>query len=232
VYAAWPADQESKRRDARVELIELLLRIGARAQAEAELIALGENVGDDPTQQERIGNLFLRAKDYEHALAAFRVSLRSDPHDEGNLAGAGTAAFELGQYTVAQHYLAEGAAMNPQNAEIAETVLKMNPFRRQISAKDRSEIVREAFALAGQRIKNCAVPTSAAPGGIAAEKNLSDEWNQMRPKITDQHLRTDPELVDSAMDVVFRIERQTSILCGQPAGDDLALLLIAKSQGS
>ncbi len=238
VYAAWPADQESKRRDARFELIELLLRVSASAEAEAELIALAENVGDDPTQQERIGNLFLRAKDYEHALAAFRVTLRSDPHNRGALAGAGIAAYELGQYPVAQHYFHEVAASSPEDTEIAdrlattEAVLRMNPFRRQISAKERSQIVMEAFAIAGQRIRNCAVPTSAAPRGVAAENNLSDEWNQMKSKVTDQHLRADPELVDKAMDVIFRIERQTSILCGMPTGDDLALLLIAKSQGS
>ena len=37
-----------------------------------------------------------------------------------------------------------------------------------------------------------------------------------------------PELVDSATDLAFRIERQASVFCGTPAGADLALLLIAK----
>ena len=46
--------------------------------------------------------------------------------------------------------------------------------------------------------------------------------------MTETGLRRDPELVDEAMDLVFRIERQTSTLCGMPTGDDLALLLIAK----
>jgi hypothetical protein len=30
------------------------------------------------------------------------------------------------------------------------------------------------------------------------------------------------------MDLVFRIEKQTSTLCGTPTGTDLALLLISK----
>jgi len=34
--------------------------------------------------------------------------------------------------------------------------------------------------------------------------------------------------VETAMDLVFGIERQTSATCGTPAGTDLALLLIAK----
>ncbi len=61
VYAAWPTDEQSKRRDARLELVELLLRTHQHAEAQAELIALQENIGDDPVVQERIGGLFLRA---------------------------------------------------------------------------------------------------------------------------------------------------------------------------
>ncbi len=48
-----------------LELIELLLRIHATAQAQAELIASAENAGPEPAAQQRIGDLFLRAEDYE-----------------------------------------------------------------------------------------------------------------------------------------------------------------------
>lgn len=238
VYAVWPGEHDWKRRDARFELIELLLKIGDKAQAQAELIALSENVGEDPTQQERIGDLFLRAEDYDHALAAYRVSLRSDKHNEADLAGAGYAAFQLGQYPLAQHYLEAAVAYDlhdSQSAErlkMTEMVLQMNPFRRQISAEERSRIVIDDFAIAGQRLKTCAVPKSASPRGGTSPASLADEWAEMKSKMTEARLRANPELVDSAMDLVFRIERQTSILCGPPAGEDKALLLIAKSQGS
>ncbi len=238
VYAAWPPDQESKRRDARFELIELLLKIGDRAQAQAELIALSENVGDDPAQQEHIGDLFLRAQDYDRALAAFRVSVKSDRHNEADLAGAGYAAFQLGQYPLAEHYLEAAVSYDPHDTQSAEQlkmtemVLQMNPFRRQISAEQRSRVVMDAFATAGQRLKTCAVPRSAAPRGGGSQVGLTDEYAAMKSKITEARLRGNPELVDSAMDLVFRIERQTSILCGPPAGADMALLLVAKSQGS
>lgn len=59
----WPSSQEVKRLDARPELIELLLRIGAKAQAQSELIALAENAEHDPALQERIGNRTTRDKD-------------------------------------------------------------------------------------------------------------------------------------------------------------------------
>jgi predicted Zn-dependent protease len=237
VYAAWPADQEWKRRDARFELIDLLLRMGARGQAQAELIALAENVGDDPTQQQRIGDLLLRAQDYDHALTAYRISLRSDRHNQADLAGAGYAAFQLEQYPEAKRYLEEAVATNPKDSKstdllaTTELVLQMDPFRRQISAAERSRIVMDGFTAAGQRIKTCAVPQSASPRGAAQETSLSEEWARQKTKISEERLKGNPELVDQTMDLVFRIERQTSILCGAPTGKDLALLLIAKTQG-
>src|ERR1700686_1166056 len=119
IYAVWPGDQELKRRDTRFELIEYLLNIHAKAQAQAELIALEENL-EDPALQKRVGDLFLRAEDYEHALAAYRLCLKSDRHNEGALAGAGWAAFQLGRYPLADRYLQAAVAGNPSDSQSAD----------------------------------------------------------------------------------------------------------------
>jgi tetratricopeptide (TPR) repeat protein len=233
IYAVWPGDQEVKRRDTRLELIEFLLSIHAKAQAQSELIALEENLGDEPSQQEHVGDLFLRAQDYEHALASYRLSLRSERHNEPAMAGAGWAAFELGRYPVAERYLQEAVAGNTSDMQSAdrlkttELVLRMDPFRRQISVAQRDKIVVEAFETAGRRLKSCGAATSLAVPA-AAQPNLADSWAKMKPQISEEHLRRDPDLVEQAMDLVFTIERQTSGTCGTPAGVDMALLLIAK----
>jgi len=230
VYAAWPSDEERIRSGARLELIELLLHIGATTQAQSELIALAENAGDDPQQQQKIGDLFQSAQDYEHALTAYRVSLRSSPHSATALAGAGRAALELARYPLAQRYLQEAVKQNPGDAEsserlkTAQMVLNMDPFRRQISAAERSRIVVNAFQVAGQRLKSCPVRRSPGSG-----PSLSDDWTTLSPRVTQVELRRDADLVESAMETVFRIERETSSQCGVPSGPDLALLLIAKS---
>ncbi len=232
IYAVWPGDQEVKRRDTRLELIEFLLSIQAKAQAQSELIALEENLGDEPSQQEHVGDLFLRAQDYEHALASYRLSLKSERHNEPAMAGAGRAAFELGRYPVAERYLQEAVAGNTSDMQSAdrlkttELVLRMDPFRRQISVAQRDKIVVEAFETAGRRLKSCGAATS--PAVPAAQPNLADSWAKMKPQISEEHLRRDPDLVEQAMDLVFTIERQTSGTCGTPAGVDMALLLIAK----
>jgi len=233
IYATWPSDQEGRRRDTRLELIEYLLSIHAKAQAQSELIALEENLGDDPSQQQHVGDLFLRAQDYEHALASYRLSLKSDRHNEAAMAGAGLAAFQLGRYPLAERYLQAAVAGNSSDTQSAdrlkttELVLRMDPFRRQISVDERDRIVVEAFATAGKRLSSCATPKAPA-ASIASQPSLADSWAKMKPHISEQELRRNPDLVEGAMDLVFEIERQTSATCGTPSGTDLALLLIAK----
>jgi Flp pilus assembly protein TadD len=232
IYATWPDDAEGKRRDARLELIEFLLQNNARAQAEPELIALAENIGDDAAQQRQVGDLFVRTLDYERAFAFYRLSLRLDRHNQAALAGAGSAAFQLGRYPEARRYLQSAVAGNSDDAESAallkttELVLAMDPFQRQISMTERNRIVIEAFAVAGERIKACAEKSSGTtkPG----QPNLAENWAKMKSRVTESQLRSNPDLVESAMDMVFDVERETSVNCGAPVGKDLALLLIAK----
>lgn len=232
IYATWPDDEQASRRDARLELIEFLLSNNADAQAQAEMIALAANLGDDTAEQVRVGNLFVRVQDYEHALAAFRTALKSDRHNVSALAGAGLTAFELGRYPAAYRYLQGAAAANPEDAQIVtllkttDLVLQMDPFQPQISADHRNWIVVTAFTVAGERLKACSAGN--APSSSESVTSLTERWRRMKPKINPEDLKNNPDLADSAMDLIFDIERQTSATCGSPAGTDLALLLIAK----
>ena len=38
--------------------------------------------------------------------------------------------------------------------------------------------------------------------------------------MTEAGLRRNPDLVETAMDLVFRIERETNAVCGSPTGTD------------
>jgi len=228
VYAAWPEDQETNRREARLELIELLLQKNQRAQAESEVIALAANAGDEPRLLARLGDLFVRTLDYERAFSAYRLSLKSDRHNPATLAGAGLAAFELGLYQVADKYLEAAIKANPSDAasaerlKTAELILKMNPFQRQLSTEQRNEIVVNDFAVAGERLNAC----STASGGDS-QAALVERYSKLKPRITKTGLRRSPDLAETAMDLVFDIERQTGAACGPPNEADQALSLIA-----
>ena len=233
IYSAWPSDQEVKRRDARLELIEFMLAANAKAQAQSELIALEENVGEDPSVQQRVGDLFLRVPDYEHALAAHQLSMKGEGDNRGALAGAGWAAFQLGRYPLAERYLqavlkADASdVLSAQRLKITEMVLRMDPFQRKISVAQRDKIVVEDFLTAGERLKSCGVARGVSLPS-ASQSSLSENWARLNPTISQGDLRRDPDLVESAMNLVFEIEHQTSSTCGTPSGADLALLLIAR----
>ncbi len=236
IYATWPGDQEVQRRETRVELVQYLLSINAKTQAQSELIALAANLADDPVQQARVADLFLRAQDYEHALAEYRLSLKSDRNNPSALAGAGMAAFQLGRYDLADSYLQAAVTANPDDAQsegrlkTTELVLRMNPFQRQLSVANRDRIVIEAIAAAGGRLKSCSssgTSTGSASAG-SVPGTLAERWEKLNPQITERGLRRNPDLVETAMQLVFDIERQTSVACGTPEGTDMALLLIAK----
>lgn len=232
VYAVWTGDEEAARRFTRLELIKYLLKINAKTQAQSELIALGESVGDD-AQQAQLGDLFLSAQDYEHALAAFHSGLKSDPHNQAALAGAGLAAFRLARYPLAAKYLQEAVAVDPQDTQSAaqlksaEDVLLMDPFRRETPASERARMVVEDFRVAGERLKSCTAPGSSAQQA-STQQGLADNWTKMMPRVSEAAIRRDPDLAESAMEMVFNIERQTSAVCGAPSGPDQALLLIAR----
>ena len=235
VYAVWPSQKEIQRREARLELIELLLRSNAKAQAQAELIGLSENADEDPVQLSLLGDLFMRADDYAHALAEYRSSLKVDPHNAKTLAGAGYAAYELQQYSLAEHYLQDAIKRDPgdkdsaERLKTAEMVLRMDPYQRQISQTERVRLVIEAFTTAGERLQHCALPSGDGAGGEAGQgESLNDQWSALKPQITKRDLQRSSGLADQAMDLVFRIERQASLSCGAPTGPDLALLLISK----
>jgi tetratricopeptide (TPR) repeat protein len=233
IYATWSGNQDVSRRYTRLELIEYLLKISAKTQAQAELIALAANEGDGPAEQVRLGTLFLRAQDYEHGLAAFRLALKSDLHNHEALAGAGVAAFKLARYPIAEKYLEDAVAADPQDTQSAALLtnargtLLFDPFRHEISANQRARVVISDFDIAGERLKACSAPGSSgqSASGLAT---LADSWAKMKPRIAASALRRDPDLVEAAMELVFNIERQTTTSCGTPTGSDMALLLIAR----
>jgi len=234
IYATWPDDQEEERRQTRIELINYLLKINAKTQAQSELIALAANLGNHPSEQAQVGDLFVRAKDYEDALNAFQMVLKSDRHNVDAMVGAGLAAFDLGRYALAERYLKAAVTVNPHDVEsatrlkTAELVLRMNPFQRGLSGTQKNQIVVDAFAAAGRRLQSCNMQ-NASLAAEAAQPSLAETWKGMKPRISPWGLRRDPDLAETAMDLVFRIERETGASCGTPSDTDTALLLIAKS---
>jgi hypothetical protein len=100
----------------------------------------------------------------------------------------------------------------------------------------------DAFAAAGERLKACPAASGWSANGTAwsagqgaaggqnpgAGQSLGAEWTKMQPEITEPGLRRNPGLVESAMELVFEIERHSEAGCGALSATDKALLRISK----
>jgi tetratricopeptide (TPR) repeat protein len=240
VYGQWDDDPAEHRRRARLELAEFLLRIGEKAQAQAELIALAADLPGDPALETQVGALLLRAAEYEHAARLFRQALRLRPNYTPALEGAGEASFAMGRYSDARRYLARASrqsALSTQSQshlEVATLIVESDPLAPRLSGQERALRTLQAFTQSMERLSGC-----AAARGVSMENGLQQSDLQklhalasaLRPKVRVPKLARDPDLVEKVTDLVFEIEKATERECGEPQGLDLALLLLSRAQG-
>ena len=185
--------------------------------------------------------LFSQAQDYSGALIQYREVLHLDPLNSSALGGAGEAAYNSGNYTVAQRYLQEAVNRNSQDANVhqllatTDLILRKNPFRSHISDVERNRRIADAFAQAEKRLTECAQQTGVdlnnATGPSASPlASLQSRWSATKPELGRLRSPAETDLPDAIMDVVFQIEQQTASVCGRPQGLDLAFFLISQKR--
>jgi tetratricopeptide (TPR) repeat protein len=173
----------------------------------------------------------MKVSDHQRALQQYREVVKLDRHNAVALAGAGRAATQLGQFSLAARYLAEALSVNPgdeQSAELLKVVKAipaLDPYETFVPTR-RTRAALSAFDVAGDRLKQCLSASSESAGGPL--QPLYTRWTDMRTTATERSLLQQPEQLDAIMDTVFSIEKQTSEICGTPSGADLALLLLAR----
>jgi len=239
MYGVWTSDLDANRNRARIELIQFLLKQGARAQADSELIALATSLPPDPAEHLQAAQLFRQALDYPGALAQYEEVLHVEPENSNALAGAGETAFLSGNYRSAERYLHGAVNANPFDTEArqlldsTDLVLNSNPFRSHISDAERNRRITTAFAQAEDRLTHCAQQSGVDLKSTDTRSplpGLQARWLLAKPDLDLLRSPAETDLPDAIMDVVFQIEQQTATTCGQPQGLDLALLLISQKR--
>jgi tetratricopeptide (TPR) repeat protein len=239
VYGQWDDDPAEHRRQARLELAEFLLRVGRKAQAQAELVALAADLPRDAELETQVGALLLKAGEYEHAARLFSQALRLRPNSTQALEGAGEASFEMGHYSDARRYLARAfrqSALSPQSQshlELATLIVESDPLAPRLSGQERARRTLQAFAQSMERLSGCAAARGVSLENESAQSDLPKMQalaSALRPKVRESKLARDPDLMMKVTDMAFEIEKATERECGEPQGLDLALLLLARVQ--
>lgn len=228
VYGSWSGDKADARRQVRIELIRYLLDQQQRGRALSELLVLSGNLPDDVKSQTEAGQLFLEAGDARRGLDHFRQALQIDPKNAAAIAGAGEAAFEVGDYPSAQRYLRAVKSASSHVVDllaVADFVLTRDPLRPGLSVRQRQERVMVGFRRALEALDECAGKQSGHSGEL---ESLRAEARALEPNLAFERVRRTPESINAGLNLIYRIEQLTAETCGQGSAFDRALLLIGR----
>jgi tetratricopeptide (TPR) repeat protein len=231
LYGVWPDAEILERRQAvRLELIGLLLENSEDSTALSELLLFSRDITDVPDEHLRAGALFLRAGDPARSLQHFARVLQVEPANADARAGAGEAAFRLGDYQTAERHLEAAAASQPISDErrrllnLATLVVANDPLLERLPMARRRDRLLSAIARSTERLESCDADNAPA-AALAAEKDA------LQPNLTLRNLQQDPELIRMGISLVYRIETTTEQMCGNSEDIDAALILIGLKYG-
>jgi tetratricopeptide (TPR) repeat protein len=226
IDGAWRQDALVSRRNARIELARYLIGKGDRTKAQAELIALVDELPPDAPVMTDTAAMLLESGSPQRAEAVLTKVLTLSPRDGRALQLAGEAAFSLADYHSAARYFDQAAGAGALDADhqrmrnLSTRVLTVDPFARGISSRARVRRVIEAFHIAQQSLDRC--PADALP-------DLRARVAAAEPKTTERVLAQDPDAVDETISLLTDIEGAT-IACGPGGNDDAALRLVLKQR--
>jgi tetratricopeptide (TPR) repeat protein len=232
LYAPWSIDQADARRQVRFELVRFLLSHDQASRALSELLALGADLPDDEGLHVQVAQLFAQAGDSRHALDQFQAALRLAPGSGPALAGAGLAAFQLGEYPRARKYLRSappGAEHVRETGALVERILANDPLASRIGAAARARRLMANFSYAEQRLKTCLEQRSGAPP-TGEEQALLREAQAFEDQLKPPAIR-EQDTVEAGVDLIARIARQMAQTCQPATPFDQALILIGRQHG-
>lgn len=231
LYGWWTGDATAPRRQIRIELIKDLLAHDQRARALSEVLVLSNNLPDDATSRLVVAQLLVDAGEPARALDEFRRVLRVDQRNAAALAGAGAAAFQAGDYSTAHRYLHSAGSLSADASEIravTDMVLTRDPLQARLSLRDRQERAVQNVNRAVELLAECRASQSSGRLTSQVVDSLEAEAGAMTRNLTLKALRQSPETLDQAVDLVYRIARQTVDVCAAATPLDRALLIIGR----
>jgi tetratricopeptide (TPR) repeat protein len=252
IYGVWKGNGAVQGRQARLEMVRYLIQQDKFGEARDELLIAAGNDKSTPALME-VAGLLAEAHAPSDALRFYHEVAGRKPVEVQALEGTGQMAFLLAKYQMARIYLDRALkssnaahplmdrALAEKNLQIANAVMAIYPSE-ELPQRERLLRVVRAYEVARRRYAACAngnAGQSDAPlNGTAQVQNseqmtaLGSRWESARPRLTVAALVDSEQLEKATMQLVYDTEQVTARVCGEPTGEDAALLRIAASPDS
>jgi hypothetical protein len=173
--------------------------------------------------------MYLDVGDPRRARDQFARVLRPEPHNGPALAGAGEAAFLLGDYAGAVRFL-RAAADRPDGLSarladlrtVSDLVLSHDPLRPGLSFVERRRRLTVTVSRVLERADAC-----PAGNGSALDSIRSDA-HALAPSLAPRALRVRADAIDATLNAIYRLELRLSASCGEESPLDRAIVLIGR----
>jgi tetratricopeptide (TPR) repeat protein len=229
--ALWSPADASRGREVRTEFITLLIRHQERARALSQALVFAADLPPEPSWQMQAGRLFLEVGDSRRALDRFVSVLQQNPGDKAALAGAGEAAFGLGDYARARRYFTQAEPTEPRAQAlkaVADLVLSADPLAIRLNRSERERRLQQLLTHAGERLDRCTANGSAAGSDPALRAQL--DALSVAPTGRARALADERERIEDGLDLARRIELTTAT-CGDTDALGRAIPIIATQHG-
>jgi tetratricopeptide (TPR) repeat protein len=200
-------------------------------RAQAELIALIDDLPADPQMLTEVGKELIEAGAPTRAVDLFQRALVLDPANGGAARLAGESAFRAGDYGEAHRFLLAASAREPLDGtaremfDVSDGVLALDTSVAGIGAKGRADRVLRSVAIAGARLARCEA-ASTSPNTQSQVADLKARLERSR-KTNSQAFERDTDVVDNTIALVFAVERLPAAECGADSAGDRALAILA-----
>jgi tetratricopeptide (TPR) repeat protein len=222
LYALAP--DPAKRLAVRLEVGGYLLGQGRRAEALSELIAAVPDAAARPSQRLALANLLLQSGESRLALQEYRGLLADDSSNGPALAGAGAAAFALGQYAVAAMYLQQAPPSPDVNRRlaIATAVVTRDPLAPRLGPSERRRRALANLTTTKGRLRACRGTHTDEQGGTALDTDVADIDALIRSGATSAR-----DAIEEGLVAIDRAQRTIATLCSPVESTDEALRILA-----
>lgn len=240
IYGTWEGDGVVRRREVRLELARYLIAQKYTNAARIELLIAAGNSPSDPSLNITLAGLLVQTGDVADGFTYYKKALQRDPKNQAALQGAGRTAYALGNFAEA-HSLLERAIESKVSSEklnVSDDLAAMLDSSKRILELDPSgklrpaERVRRILAdsvISKKRFDGCLAKLGAVNALPPALQELKSRWADSNATMSRSVLLRSLTRQDTAVQLIFDTELQTSQFCGAPEGDDALLLLLAKS---
>ena len=229
IYGAWPDKPEEHRFQARLQLVDVLLKAGRKAEAQAQLMAAAAAVANQPALRKQVGIMLLENGLPREAATLFREMVQHDHTDAGAYTGLGEAEFALGRFSEARDAYHAVLKIDPSNREatrrldLCDRILALDPGLRGLSSAERYRRSREILSRVADTLVQCVGGESSVPD------ELKPEFQSARTALAVKRPASTSDAAEQNMETAKHLWTARPSVCRVPpsAEDPLVRILAA-----